>query len=81
MRTTVNIPEDKMRELDRLAKRREVSRAELIRQAVAGFLKQQQHGDAKDAFGIWRRKRVDGLAYQKVLRKEWRLRSEEPKWH
>jgi metal-responsive CopG/Arc/MetJ family transcriptional regulator len=71
MRTIVDIPADKLRALDRLTKRREVSRAELIRQAVDGFLRQQHDTDAEDAFGIWRHKRVDGLACQQALRQEW----------
>ncbi|MEI9978857.1 MAG: CopG family transcriptional regulator [Edaphobacter sp.] len=38
MRTLVDIPEDELEELNLLSRSRKVSRAELIRQAVAGFL-------------------------------------------
>ena len=73
MRTLVDIPDDQIEELNRLAEREKVSRASLVRQAVADLLasKRQSGDDAiAAAFGI-RPDMEDGLAYQERLRSEW----------
>jgi len=70
MRTLVDIPEDELEELNLLSRSRKVSRAELIRQAVAGFLADNRAG-LEDSFGIWKKRGVDGLKYQEKLRGEW----------
>ena len=44
MRTLVDIPEAELEELRALSRARKVSRAELIRQAVAGFLAENRAG-------------------------------------
>jgi metal-responsive CopG/Arc/MetJ family transcriptional regulator len=70
MRTLVDLPEDELEELSALSRSRKVSRAELIRQAVAGFLAQNKAG-MEDSFGLWKKKGVDGVEYQEKLRSEW----------
>ena len=70
MRTLVDIPEDELEELNALSQARKVSRAELIRQAVAGFLAQNKAG-LEDSFGLWKGRGVDGVDYQNKLRSEW----------
>ena len=73
MRTLVDIPDDQIEELNQLAEREKVSRASLVRKAVADLLasKRQSGGDAiAAAFGI-RPDMEDGLAYQERLRSEW----------
>jgi metal-responsive CopG/Arc/MetJ family transcriptional regulator len=70
MRTLVDLPEDELEELSALSRSRKVSRAELIRQAVSGFLAQNKAG-MEDSFGIWKRRGVDGVEYQEKLRSEW----------
>jgi len=47
-----------------------VSRAEIIRQAISAYIEQNKPS-AVDAFGIWKNKKVDGLAYQEKMRAEW----------
>jgi metal-responsive CopG/Arc/MetJ family transcriptional regulator len=69
MRTIVNLPEQEMVRLKRLSERRQLSRAELIRRAVAEYLARQSV-DADEAFGLWKG-REDGLEYQRRLRDEW----------
>jgi len=74
MRTLVDIPDDQIAELTKLAEREKVSRASLVRQAVADLLasKRQTGEDAiAAAFGIWSDMEEDGLAYQERLRAEW----------
>jgi metal-responsive CopG/Arc/MetJ family transcriptional regulator len=71
MRTLVDIPENELEELNTLSQARKVSRAELIRQAVAGFLAQNKAG-LEDSFGLWKSRGVDGVDYQNKLRSEWK---------
>jgi len=73
MRTLVDIPDDQITELTQLAEREKVSRAALVRKAIAALLasKRAPNTDAFDAaFGI-RPDMEDGLAYQERLRAEW----------
>ena len=70
MRTLVDLPEGELEQLNILSRSRKVSRAELIRQAVAGYLEQNKVG-LEDSFGLWKRRGVDGVEYQEKLRSEW----------
>jgi metal-responsive CopG/Arc/MetJ family transcriptional regulator len=73
MRTLVDIPDDQIAELNKLAEREKVSRAALVRKAISNLLvsKRRTATDALDAaFGI-RPDMEDGLAYQERLRSEW----------
>jgi len=71
MRALVDIEEDQIRDLDRLAKQQKRSRAALIREAVADYLKQRRLREAENAFGLWGQPRIDGLTYQEKVRSEW----------
>lgn len=71
MRALISIDELQIRELDRLAKKEKQSRAALIRQAIDDFLEKQSAERADDAFGLWGKHKVDGLAYQESVRSEW----------
>jgi metal-responsive CopG/Arc/MetJ family transcriptional regulator len=71
MRALVDIDESQVRELDRLAKKQKQSRAALIREAIADYLEKKAQGTAENAFGLWGRRKVDGLAYQEKIRNEW----------
>ena len=70
MRTLVDIPEGELEELNALSRSRKLSRAELIRQAVAGFLAQNKAG-LEGSFGLWKNRGLDGVEYQEKLRSEW----------
>lgn len=70
MRTLVDIPDRQIEELAAICELKHVSRAEVIRQAIAVYI-QQNKPAAADAFGIWKNMNVDGLAYQKKMRSEW----------
>ena len=72
MRTIIDLPDSQLAALRELELLKKVSRAELIRQAVAQYV--GQHADAGNAFGAWKtskRRPADGLAVQKKLRAEW----------
>jgi predicted transcriptional regulator len=75
MRTLVDIPEDHLEALNAMAKAKEVSRAELLRQAISEFLKTHAKtatGDGiAESAGAWGEGFEDGLAYQLRLRAEW----------
>jgi hypothetical protein len=70
MRTLVDIPEGELEQLTILSRSRNVSRAELIRQAVSGFLSENKAG-LENSFGLWKKRAVDGVEYQERLRREW----------
>ncbi len=71
MRTLVDIPDGQLRELTALGKRRNRSRAALIREAIAGYLATYKQGTGVDAFGLWGPEGADGVAYQRKARAEW----------
>lgn len=73
MRTIVDIPDTHVKILDQLSKRDKVSRAETIRQALKQYIVQRSRKSEgyKSAFGLWKKKKIDGVMYQKKLRSEW----------
>jgi metal-responsive CopG/Arc/MetJ family transcriptional regulator len=74
VRTLVDIPDNQLEELTKLAERENVSRASLVREAVAALLAAKRKGKGEGiaaAFGLWSDRDDDGLAYQERLRSEW----------
>ncbi len=71
MRILVDIPQVDLQLLDRVSKRREISRAELIRQAIRTSLTPYRQKMDHAAFGAWTAMKEDGLAYQQRVRGEW----------
>ena len=70
MRFLADIPDTDVEWLDALATEQGVSRAELVRRAVASY-RADVSGDAIDnAFGLWKGRDYigDGLKYQRRLR-------------
>jgi metal-responsive CopG/Arc/MetJ family transcriptional regulator len=71
MRALIDIDEKQIQELDKLARDKKRSRASLIREAVADYLQARSSETVDDAFGLWGKRKVDGLAYQEKIRTEW----------
>ncbi len=73
MRTLVDIPERDLQLLNQLSKAGKVSRAELVRRAIAAYLApRKRKGSGIDkAFGIWAGMKEDALEYQERMRREW----------
>ena len=71
MRMLVDLPEPDIQALDQLGRRRRVSRARIIREAVSAYLEKSAAQDAQAGFGLWRDAGVDGLDYQRKARAEW----------
>ena len=71
MRAWVDIGDTQLRELDELSKAEKRSRAALIREAIDDFLAKRRSKHQGDAFGLWGKRKVDGLVYQEKVRSEW----------
>ena len=71
MRTIVDLVDSQIEALDRLARRQHRSRASLIREAVDSYLGRHCVDDHDEAFGLWSKDAVDGLAFQERARSEW----------
>jgi metal-responsive CopG/Arc/MetJ family transcriptional regulator len=70
MRTLIDIPEKQIKALTAISQAEKVSRAEVIREAIAYYL-DKKIPQTDDAFGLWKDHKVDGLAYQEQVRSEW----------
>lgn len=71
MRTIIDLPEQQYEALKALAKREKASRTELVRRALAEYLERRAPAQLDDAFGLWRDRAEDGVAYQTRIRQEW----------
>jgi hypothetical protein len=71
VRTIIELPESQVEALDALCRREGISRAEAIRRAVAAHVRSERDRGVDPAFGLWRRRRVDALQYQRRARREW----------
>ena len=71
MRTLVDVGNTQIRELDELSREEKRSRAALIRDAIDDYLAKRRKKREGDAFGLWGKRKVDGLAYQEKVRGEW----------
>lgn len=71
MRTIVELPEQQIEALKALSDKEGLSRAELVRRAVAAYLRLHQNENNESAFGLWQKRNIDGLHYQQQLRQEW----------
>lgn len=74
MRTVIDVPDEIIATLDRVSGREKRSRAALIREAISDYLRKNALPPADEAFGIWKAKPTDGVAYQQSLRTEWEER-------
>lgn len=71
MRTIIEVQEELVHELDEIAHIRNQSRAALIREAIRLYLERESASSGNLAFGIWKARQKEGVAYQNTLRDEW----------
>ena len=71
MRALIDMSDAQVEALDALAKRVRRPRAALIRAAIDDYLDRHRREQVEDGFGLWGRRKVDGLAYQEKARREW----------
>ncbi len=72
MRTIIDLPDSQLAALRELEQRKKLSRAELIRRAVAQYVR--ENAPTEDAFGAWKANEPasqDGVVLQRALRDEW----------
>ena len=74
MRTVIDVPDQLIKSLDQVSGTEQRSRAALIREAIAEFLRKKAGASAEAAFGLWRDRQTDSLRYQDDLRAEWENR-------
>ena len=67
----MDLPDTQLEALDALCRRDGISRAEAVRRAVAAHVRQARAAAPDPAFGLWRARGVEGLAYERRLRAEW----------
>ncbi len=72
MRTIIDIPQNILEEIDNLAKREKISRAEAVRRAMSEYLEKRARRKPNAGFGIWKSRKIDPLAYEDALRDEWK---------
>ncbi|MDR9837686.1 ribbon-helix-helix domain-containing protein [Herbaspirillum huttiense] len=70
-RILVDLPESQLADLTQLVESQRRPRAVIIREAIAAYITQHKLEHDTDVFGLWKKKKVDGLAYQRELRSEW----------
>ena len=68
MRTILEIPNEKVKELDRLCKAQKISRAELARRAIDKYLLDTPLVRREAGFRIWKRKKINSLKYETLIR-------------
>ncbi|MDH5786596.1 MAG: ribbon-helix-helix domain-containing protein [Chromatiales bacterium] len=71
MRTIVELPDQQIEALKAMSEQQGLSRAELMRRAVAEYLAHHQKTSSENAFGLWKKHGEDGVEYQQRLRQEW----------
>jgi len=71
MRTIVDIPKEQLKALSKVCERRDISRAEAVRQALRSYIEQTRDADPNEVFGLWKDRHVDGLKYEDSIRGEW----------
>ena len=71
MRTLVDLDAAQIHELDEVSKEEKRSRASLIREAIGDYLAKRRERHEAHSFGLWGKRKVDGLVYQQKVRSEW----------
>ncbi len=73
MRTIIDIPDKDIKILNQLSKKKKISRAEIIRQALTNYITEYSKlkKSYRNSFGVWKDKKIDSVKYQKQLRSEW----------
>ena len=71
MRTIIDLPDDQLEALGEICAQKKVSRAAVIRQAVAGYIQQSKANKSENAFGLWKKKNINALKHEDKIRAEW----------
>ena len=72
MRAIIEVPKAVLDRLTEIGARDNISRAEVIRRALVSYLEQHPPAGEDHAFGLWKKRPRDGIAYEDESRDEWR---------
>jgi metal-responsive CopG/Arc/MetJ family transcriptional regulator len=67
----IDIPDHTLKQIDAIAATEGMSRAALVRLAMQAFIDSNKKSKLKNAFGILKKEKIDGLLLEKKLRSEW----------
>ena len=70
-RILVDLPDSQVDELAVIVEAEQRPRAAVIRDAIEAYISQHKRALGIEVFGLWKSRKVDGLAYQQELRSEW----------
>jgi metal-responsive CopG/Arc/MetJ family transcriptional regulator len=70
MRILIDIPDRLIEDLTVVCEREKRSQAEVILSAISMYVGKKKISP-DNAFGLWKGKQTDGLAYQEQVRSEW----------
>ena len=75
MKTLIDLPDEQIAILAEMGREQKKSRAALVREGVGklieDYLEARRLAAIDAAFGVWKDKVEDGVAYQNRLREEW----------
>lgn len=73
MKTIFEIPDTDIKKLDEISSERNVSRTQLVREAINQYLQNQVSSKKSfdTAFGLLKSEKLDALKFQKKVRGEW----------
>jgi predicted transcriptional regulator len=67
-RILIDLPDAQLYQLTALAEREQRSPAAVVRDAVDAYIAKHKPAQNTDVFGMWQRRKIDGLRYQQDLR-------------
>jgi len=70
-RILVDLPDSQVDDLAAIVEAEQRPRAAVIRDAIEAYISQRKRAHGADVFGLWKSRKIDGLAYQQELRSEW----------
>jgi metal-responsive CopG/Arc/MetJ family transcriptional regulator len=70
-RILVDLPDSQIEALTAIVELEHRPRAAIIRDAIEAYLSQRKRALSTEVFGLWSKKKIDGLSYQQDLRSEW----------
>jgi len=70
-RILVDMPEAQLEELAMIVELEHRPRAAIVRDAIEAYISQRKRAVGTEVFGLWKSRKIDGLAYQQELRSEW----------
>lgn len=71
MRTIIELPDDQAAAVAKICIKEGISRAELVRRALARVIEEEERGGLERSFGAWKNKRLKSREFVEKLRKEW----------